>query len=440
MPSLAPPDAQRPEEASHEEASEPLTAMEAGVSLMSLPSGPEKLPNSECGGSVAGGEDDLVSNHNNMSVTTIETGSEDVASPRGGGPQPRREAPQSWKNTGNSTITAVTNGTASTAEVANASVQLEKASSAANQRKSERAVKRARICFLLSLTTAAVALGLAAYLLLGKTEQELATEQFGAVAKRALFSTQANTLRKRMGSMGLANTVGSANPDEDAYPQVYLLGFERMARDIIEARNGRHMTFAPLIYNVTTAADLQAFEAFAYDYFRERFPLSNAGVQAVEGPGIWTMETPDGQQHKVTDSKTRWGGRYKVVAPKLQHDEGNDPLLMTDFYKIREYGESIDKMIDCADARRQQGNLNMECGVVSEMFFPDDGIPISRIFAPVYPSQDPFYLGGFVASTIVWYKVLEGVFDESIRGVDCVVKTATGRATYHIHDGMAEFV
>lgn len=47
---------------------------------------------------------------------------------------------------------------------------------------------------------------------------------------------------------------------------------------------------------------------------------------------------------------------------------------------------------------------------------------------------------GLIVSTILWGDVLKNVFDEEIRGVDCVLSTATQSFTYSITNGIATYV
>jgi hypothetical protein len=316
---------------------------------------------------------------------------------------------------------------------------------------SESAVRRARTLFLVSLCLAAVVIGVSTFVVLRRTERRLAERQFDAIAKRALFSAQATTSRKRRGTQSLAQVVSNYNPNASAWPYVYVQGFEDMATALIDVTDGRYMAFVPLLFNVTPET-LQTFNDFAYNYFENtrRPPLPpGTGAPAVEGKGVWQMDMSDRTFHTVTDAvTTRWEGQHNLSAPALHFDTPLDYRLMFDIYKVPDYGHGIDMVVDCAQRRKQQheqggdNDNDTECSVITEIdrSAARKGVPISMIFHPIYPAYDPYELTGIILSSIVWNETLINVFDDTIEGIDCVVETEQDQVTYRIRHGMAEFV
>jgi signal transduction histidine kinase len=48
-------------------------------------------------------------------------------------------------------------------------------------------------------------------------------------------------------------------------------------------------------------------------------------------------------------------------------------------------------------------------------------------------------MSGLIASSIVWAEILEDVFANDVRGIDCVISTETQVYTYYVVDGAATF-
>ena len=322
---------------------------------------------------------------------------------------------------------------------------------AVDQRNSESAVRWGKALFILSLCGAAFALGFSAFRVLTKTERMLADRQFEAIAKRAVFSAQAITLRKRLGSISMADILANAHPDASReWPYVYLHGFESMSNKIIKTSDGRSMAFCPIIYDATLEK-IEAYNAFAYEYYQnmrrpQPFPNST-GLHPPFGEGIFAMTSPsqgkDVQYFKAVDGSTRWGGEGNLVAPIFHHNGGPVGILMFNMYSEPMRGNAIDNMIACAAQRQKEGNMTVECGEVTDktgVWTPQMGVsgPAALIFQPIYPSYDPFTLSGFIGTSIVWSETLQNVFDSTVNGIDCVVETETQVFSYRIKDGVPE--
>lgn len=64
----------------------------------------------------------------------------------------------------------------------------------------------------------------------------------------------------------------------------------------------------------------------------------------------------------------------------------------------------------------------------------------AMIVQPVFPLHDPTRVTGFTTSSVPFGDLLENVFDESVRGIDCVLTASAGDLqsfTFHVYDGVA---
>ena len=104
--------------------------------------------------------------------------------------------------------------------------------------KSTRAVWAGRIVFVALLGAVAVALGVVTHNLLSRAEQHLAETQFESLTSRALVEAEATTHRRRWAGVTMAAIVGELYPDESQWPYVEFLGFERLARGLLNTSSG----------------------------------------------------------------------------------------------------------------------------------------------------------------------------------------------------------
>jgi len=104
--------------------------------------------------------------------------------------------------------------------------------------KNPRAVWAGRIIFVTLLGVVATALGVATHNLLSQAEEKLAETQFESLTSRALVEAEATTHRRRWAGVTMAAMVGELYPDANQWPFVEFLGFERLARGLLNTSSG----------------------------------------------------------------------------------------------------------------------------------------------------------------------------------------------------------
>lgn len=258
-----------------------------------------------------------------------------------------------------------------------------------------RAVWFGRVGFLLCLGLAATVLGIVTYRLQTSAEEELAESQFHAIADRAENAAFHITNRKRLGTVTMASIAAGVNPDAEDWPFVTIRDYEKITTNLIETSSGREMGFSPLV----TPEQLSKFEDFAYDYYynsREP-PFPDTTAISSFGRGVWgvnpALNTTDNRYHE-SDGSTNYDSPNKIFAPILHHNNGTHKALMLNLHFQETRGVVIDNIIACAKKRKETGNLNTECGEItdfliltSQEFRPGPG---ALIIQPIYPSRSPY--------------------------------------------------
>jgi len=302
--------------------------------------------------------------------------------------------------------------------------------------RNSQAVSTGRILFLGGLVVVASVLAVGFNLLLRYSETNLATEQYGSIAERAVESAKAIAERKRMGTRTMAIHAANANPRLEEWPFVTVDGFEDVATSLIETSDGRELGFAPLV----TPDLLDDFEDFAYRYFYEERdpPFPNTTAVKPFGRGVWGLDA-NGVPYHETDGTTSYDSPNQILTPIIQHDMGVHPALLLNIHFGALRGEIIDGIIECSEKRKDDPEVN--CGGISDMVIltsqeVEPG-PGAIIMQPVYPRFNSTVMAGVVASTIVWDETLQNIFSSEVTGIHCVLKTETQTYTYYIENGIA---
>jgi hypothetical protein len=299
-----------------------------------------------------------------------------------------------------------------------------------NPTRRETRVRTGRIVFMLCLAIVATVLGVVAYLLLTDSEEKLAHEQFDSMSDRALEASVAITLRQRDGLITMASMAEQTFPDAETWPFVNFKGFQEISNHLIRTSSGQPLGLLPLV----TPEQLADFEDFGNSLFPDAPFDRVTGLDA------------NLARYNESDGETYWGSPYKIFTPFLFHSYG-PVLFMANLHSIEDRGETIDEMITCAMKRSIEMKENadredfvpMECSILTDIqpLNPRAQEPAAVAYQPIYPSNDPSELTGFLTAAITWADVLLDIFPSEVSGVDCVLETETQVFTYGIVRGVA---
>ena len=289
-----------------------------------------------------------------------------------------------------------------------------------------------RVVFLFSLAAMAGAFGYLVHYLLTQGETVLSTEQFEAIAERALDTALEIASRQRLGLVTLASIAEQTFPNASTWPFVDFKGFEVVSNNIIltsSGPGGQDLGFLPIV----TPEELDEFNTFGASLYPD------APFDRVTG----LDETFT--RYNETDGTTYWDSPYRIFTPFLYHSRG--PILhLANLRSIQSRGVIIDDMIRCSEERTRQlesprlnASTAYDCSVVSDISDLSNRNPIEEpaavVYHPMYPENDPATLVGILTSAIKWSDALVNIFSDGVSGVDCVFETDTKAFTYRIHDG-----
>eukprot|EP00977_Amphora_coffeiformis_P004026 scaffold804_cov165-Amphora_coffeaeformis.AAC.5 len=346
--------------------------------------------------------------------------------------------------------------------------------------KTPRAVWAGRIFFVTLLGAVAAALGVATHHLLARAEEKLAETQFESLTSRALVEAEATTHRRRWAGVTMAAIVGELHPDASQWPFVEFLGFERLARGLLNTssdtpfhedgnvwcglslltRNvcsgcdfllGVDMGFAPYLFDPLNQAPL--FEDFAYGVYEKLGFPNGTGYHQPFGRGIWGQrqnEAGEKVRYHDTTAETDYGSPYTVMSPIFRTDEGAHGVLLFNAHSGKAQGEGVDKMLNCSKAREEayrngksdiiQGESN--CGVITELFpiVKQNGRWGAAMLRPIYPVNDPLSIVGYISCLFLVDELLQNVVGDEISGIDAVFETENVSVTFTIIHGEPIFL
>jgi signal transduction histidine kinase/ActR/RegA family two-component response regulator len=292
------------------------------------------------------------------------------------------------------------------------------------------------------------------------SHKTLTQTQYESIAERALKEAAAIASRKQGGTKTMATVVSQLAPDASAYPFVTVPGFERIAANVLNTSGNRELGFVPLVQE----DQVDEFEAFAYNYFQERFgdDLVNHTENETEDQsilstiGIWasapmassnnTSSTDERTKYYATtgtaylDQEETQVSNYTFLTPILQHDRGVHPVLLYNIRSEPDRAQQIESMINCVQERATSQNLASACGAITDIVFlkgqPPGTGPGALVLEPIYPAQDPYTMTAILASPVVWEEILHNVFAATVNGIDCVLETSSGTFfSYRIKNG-----
>jgi len=306
-----------------------------------------------------------------------------------------------------------------------------------------KSVLMGRGIFVTFLIIVAIVLGYLAFYFLEKAEDNLMTQQYGAMMTRALQVTRSLATNKlQHGTMVMTQVAAYSWPSAASWPFVWIDGYWKIVENVLPTSCYTGIHLAPIVQPGTEAEE---FEAFAYNKFRETFgDDTEMGNRSHFGEGIWvydkSIDSPDNRYHDTTGVSIH-GSPYEILVPKLQHALVDSPYVMMNVHGFHRQGEALDAVINCTKFERDT-NTTHNCQAVSAFNPPKQHSqqgPFGFIASPIFPANDPDTLVGFIFGAVFWSEVMEEMFPESVTGIDCVFSTDYQNEyeayTYKIVDG-----
>jgi hypothetical protein len=294
---------------------------------------------------------------------------------------------------------------APTTVASTATVGLKKTSKLVSTSKS---VMYGRFLVVTGLAAVGAGLGYTAYHFMSNSEEQLAEGRFASIAERALSIAQLVIEEKKLTTDSLAHVAAAANPNAEAWPNVYIEGFEEIATSLRLVTEGQGVSFCPIVQ--PGGEEQTSFENFSYDLFENVRKFDNdpgvngfgKGVYAY-GNGPYGNESyPDTRYHQ-TSGWTYYGSPNDVLVPFIQSDQGYHPALMLNVHFEHNRGNTIDDIIRCSEERAASGDYR-ECGSITDLMWSvtnhdvDPG-PAGIMFVPIYPKFDNITVRIFVIKT-----------------------------------------
>lgn len=267
------------------------------------------------------------------------------------------------------------------------------------QERQSKAVWIGRIVFLLCLVVVAILLGYLAYLLVSTSENNLAQQQYEAIADRALDLAAEAAVRRRVAVKSMVQIASSAFPNATVWPNVAIPAFETIAKDILSTSGNFDLSFYPKVQpEALQPGEQSSFEDFAYNYFynvrNPPFPDDTAVHNF--GRGIWkSQDIVDGNTSWIrvhdTDGETdQWDTPHRVLFPEFQNSDQSyegQLYLMYNVHAGKSKGEHLDEVLACSEQRNASQLIDMDCGVVTDIW---SWGRTSYLIQPIYPGHDPY--------------------------------------------------
>jgi hypothetical protein len=276
--------------------------------------------------------------------------------------------------------------------------------------RTSKAILYGRLLVVTGLAAVAAALGYTAYYLMSDSEEQFAEGRFESITERALSIAQLVVQEKKLTTDSLAHVAAAANPNAEAWPNVYIEGFEEIATSLRLITEGQGVSFCPIVQ--PGGEEQASFENFSYDLFENVRKFDNdpgvngfgKGVYAY-GDGPYGNESyPDTRYHQ-TSGWTYYGSQSDVLVPFIQSDQGYHPALMLNVHFEHNRGNTIDDIIRCSEERAASGDYR-ECGSITDLMWSvtnhdvDPG-PAGIMFVPIYPKFDNMTVRIFAIMTSV---------------------------------------
>jgi len=312
-----------------------------------------------------------------------------------------------------------------------------------------------RICFIASLTAAAMVCGIVAHKVITNLEQDVGDQTYESVAASALENAQAIFQRKLQAGFVMASILGQAFPNGSQWPFVALEGYETIAQQLANLSvSVSHML--SVIVQPEQAAD---FEAFARRVYREHGYPETAGYNDDLGFGIWKIEedeqgnspstsssfsTLSNKRVRDTNGTSSHGSPWTILAPIFLNSNRSSTALLYNIHSPSAQGSAIDWMRTCANEHAAMAtktiatmNAPPACNVVTdftEQLGPTG--PVGVILQPVYPLNDHTNMVAVVGTSLQWENVLTSVVPDYVDGLHCVIASETATYTFVIQHGV----
>jgi signal transduction histidine kinase len=347
--------------------------------------------------------------------------------------------------------------------------------------KTSKSVLYGRLVFVVVLVVAAAGLGYAAYAITNNAEEQQAAERFESISGRALSVAQLVIEVKKKATDSLALMIGSANPNRDSWPNVYLDGYQQIADSLGVVTKGS-LSFCPIVK--PGGAEQEAFEAFAYNLFYNISGFPNTTGVSAFGRGVFSFGNDTQNDQSWPDGRFRstgWtyhDGPNDILLPFIQSDFGAHSSLMLNVYFEHNRAAAINEVIACSEERAATLNYEQECGSITDLMWSatqadvEPG-PTGMMMVPIYPRNDnttvsmrtcqlqavirwlppslsqlffscislrTLQLTGIIVGKQIWYDLLQHGFESDVNGLHVVLRTATKAHTYRVEGGIVLYV
>jgi hypothetical protein len=313
-----------------------------------------------------------------------------------------------------------------------------------------RTVFYGRYIFIMFLAALAAVLGYLAYYLMSDAEDQITSERFESVTERALSTAQLVIEEKKKATDSLALMMGTANPDAESWPNVYMEGYEQIATSLRVITDGS-LSFCPIV--VPGGEEQRSFEEFAYDLFYNKSGYPNTTGVSAFGRGVFSYGQgengdqmwPDNRFH-IQSGWTYHNSSRNILVPFIQSDFGPHDTLMLNVHFEHNRAAAIDNSIRCAEERALKAkDENMECGSITDLMWSEtaadvDPGPAGLMIVPIYPRNDNRSLTGFILGKQIWSDLLKHGFENDVNGLDVVLRTDKQAHTYRIQGGEAIYL
>jgi hypothetical protein len=252
-----------------------------------------------------------------------------------------------------------------------------------------------RLLFVTVLIAVASVLGYLAYHLMSESEAHLAEERFYNTAERALRIAQVTMEEKKLTTDSLAHVAAAANPNAEAWPNVYIEGYEEIATSLRLVTEGQGISFCTIVQ--PGGEEQASFEEFSYDLFYNIRNLPNHTGVSEFGRGVYAYDYSEAPAYEdlrrpETSGWTYYQSPYDILVPFIQSDLGFHTALMLNVHFEKERGNTIDRVLDCSKERAESGDYR-ECGSITNLMWSPsnhdvDPGPASIMFVPIYPKFD----------------------------------------------------
>jgi hypothetical protein len=302
------------------------------------------------------------------------------------------------------------------------------------------------------LITAALVTASTAYIRLQTAQQRLFKSRFFSVSDAALKSVMDSSDRMNVGTQELSSTYSHMFPDASVWPKVAWNGFKPTATILGKGSAIRGLAVFPIVL----PDQAESFSEFLVNYYstadpycdrdtyiREQFP--NGTIWRADLSVFPSVNYPD-PFGNTTDSP------HQILTPMSQYTFSSLAGPQLAAYNVHSnplYTEAIDYVIGCAAAHNYSYALT-SCATISlfnsvplrTVAEPDPVIEdmVGVIVQPIFPANNHTVLAGFSAGTISWKALLTNVIPADVEGVDCVIESDAGAFTFHICNGVPQFV